>query len=74
METGERVNLQEIEEALNCFKACPKCKCIQGFWVGLKRDYAYVQCKGCGSKFELHKAYRLGTGDQTPKRFGLFRR
>ena len=64
MEIGERLKLQEIEEAFSHFKACPKCGSTEGFWLGLKRDCAYAQCKSCGANFDLFEVYPIGTGNE----------
>jgi len=54
METGEALQLKEVEEASSRFKACPECRSIEGFWIGIKREHAHVQCKTCGaSKMRL---------------------
>ncbi len=59
MEIGENLNLEEIEEAFSQFKTCPKCDSTIGFWLGLRDDHAYVQCKGCGAKFELFEIHKV---------------
>jgi transcription elongation factor Elf1 len=75
MEIGERLNLQEIETASSRFKVCPKCNSREGFWLGLKRDHVYVQCKGCGARFELFEVYKIGEkGKAAPERLKLFRK
>ncbi|MGQ9507264.1 MAG: hypothetical protein ACUVTB_05330 [Candidatus Bathycorpusculaceae bacterium] len=74
MEIGEPLKLQEIEEAFNRFKICPKCNSKQGFWLGIKRDIGYVQCKGCGAKFELHEVYAFGEKGKAPERFKFLRK
>jgi len=74
MEIGERLNLQEIEEAFSHFKTCPKCNSTEGFWLGSKRDHAYVRCKGCGAKFELFEIIRIDEKGKTPKRSKFLRR
>ncbi len=66
---GEDLKIQEIEEAASRFKTCPKCKSVSGFWLGFKRDNAYVQCKGCGAKFELHEVYSLNVKEGSKSRF-----
>jgi len=71
---GEALQLKEIEEASSRFKTCPKCKSIEGFWIGLKREHAHVQCKTCGAKFELFEVYMMGEQGKPPKRFRLFRK
>jgi transcription elongation factor Elf1 len=74
METGEALQLKEVEEASNRFKACPKCSSIEGFWIGVKREHAYVQCKTCGAKFELLEVFTMGKQSKTPERFRVFRK
>jgi len=74
VEIGEHLKLQEIEEAFNNFKTCPKCNSKQGFWLGSKRDVAYVQCKECGAKYELFEVYKMGEKNKTPKRLSFFRK
>ena len=73
---GERegLKIQEIEEAASRFKVCPKCKSVSGFWLGFKRDNAYVQCKGCGAKFELHEVYAISEKGEAPRKSRFFRK
>ncbi|MEM2972201.1 MAG: hypothetical protein QW270_07285 [Candidatus Bathyarchaeia archaeon] len=68
------MKLHEIEDAFNRFKTCPKCNSTQGFWLGLKHDNAYVQCKECGAKFELHEVYVFGEKGKAHERLKFFRR
>jgi len=78
METGEALQLKEVEEASSRFKACPECRSIEGFWIGIKREHARVQCKTCGaSKTRLfstifrYMVLLLRHGRMnSPKRFG----
>jgi len=72
VEIGE-LRLQEIENALNRFKTCPKCNSFQGFWVGVKSDKAYVQCKGCGAKFEISEIYMESGKNEMRKKFRIFK-
>jgi transcription elongation factor Elf1 len=74
MEIGERLKLQEMENALGRFKTCPKCNSAQGFWLGLKRDHAYVQCKGCGASFELFEFYAITKKGEAPKLLKFLRK
>ena len=74
METGGRLKFQEIENVSSRFKMCPKCNSIQGFWLGLKGDKAFVQCKECGTKFELHEVYPIDEKGKTSARFSFFRK
>ncbi|MEM3622990.1 MAG: hypothetical protein QXR76_04385 [Candidatus Bathyarchaeia archaeon] len=68
------MRLQEIENALSRFKACPKCGSLQGFWLGVKLDKPYVQCKGCGAKFEISEVYMLGERGESRKRFDFLKK
>ncbi|MEM3641039.1 MAG: hypothetical protein QXH37_03860 [Candidatus Bathyarchaeia archaeon] len=68
------MRLQEIEEAFTRFRICPKCNSKQGFWLGAKRDLVYVQCKGCGARYELHEVYRISEEGKAPQRLRFFRR
>jgi len=74
VEIGERLNLQEIEEAFSRFKICPKCNSTEGFWLGLKRDHAYIRCKSCGGKFELFEVYRIGEKGKAAERLRFLRK
>ncbi|MGC8895816.1 MAG: hypothetical protein ACP5LB_03470 [Candidatus Bathyarchaeia archaeon] len=74
MEIGEHLKLQELEEAFSHFKTCPKCKSTQGFWLGIRRDIGYVQCKECGAKFELHEVYAFGEKSKTPEKLKFLRK
>jgi len=74
LEIGERLKLQEIEKAFNHFKICPKCNSATGFWLGLKSDSAYVQCKDCGAKFELFEVYKIGERGSPLERLKFFRK
>ncbi|MEM3442972.1 MAG: hypothetical protein QXM86_03850 [Candidatus Bathyarchaeia archaeon] len=58
MEIGE-LRLREIEDFAAQFKICPKCDSLQGFWVGTKSDKAYVQCKVCGTSFEIFEVHAV---------------
>jgi len=68
------LKLQEIEEASGRFKVCPKCNSTIGFWLGMKHDKAYVQCKGCGAQFELSEVYRMSEKGKTPERLTFFKK
>jgi DNA-directed RNA polymerase subunit M/transcription elongation factor TFIIS len=74
MEIGESLNLQEIENTLSRFKECPKCDSKEGFWLGVKRDRTYVQCKSCGANFELFELFAIGEERETPKLLRFFRK
>ncbi|MEM3823531.1 MAG: hypothetical protein QXH87_01210 [Candidatus Bathyarchaeia archaeon] len=74
MEIGESLNLREIENTLNRLKECPKCDSKEGFWLGIKRDHAYVQCKSCGAYFELFKLFTIEKERESPKLLKFFRK
>jgi transcription elongation factor Elf1 len=74
METRKRLKLQEIENASMHFKTCPKCNSVEGFWLGMKRDRAYVQCKECGAGFDLFEVYSVGEKNKPSERFRLFKK
>jgi transcription elongation factor Elf1 len=74
METGEALQLKEVEEASSRFKTCPKCNSAEGSWLGLKREHAYVQCKSCGAKFELFEVYALSEKTRVPERLRFFKK
>ncbi len=74
MEIGEYVNLQEIENASGRFKVCPKCHTNVGFWMGQNHEHPYVQCKGCGARFELFEVYHVTEQTKAPERFRFFRK
>jgi translation initiation factor 2 beta subunit (eIF-2beta)/eIF-5 len=68
------LKLGEIEIVLKHFKVCPRCKSIEGFWLGSKLEYIYFQCKGCGAKFELQEVYDIGERDKMPERLLFFKK
>jgi transcription elongation factor Elf1 len=70
---GEGVRFQEIEKALKHFKICPRCDSIDGFWVGLRRESPYVQCKCCGAKFELFEVFKVSEKGKVPQRLKFLR-
>lgn len=74
MEIGESLKFQEIEEAFSRFKICPKCNSREGFWLGMKRDHVYVQCKSCGGNFELFEVFAFNEKHELPKRLKFFRK
>lgn len=63
------LKLEEVLDASMRITVCPKCGAKEGFWLGFKRDHAYVQCKGCGASFELYQVYPLNekSGKKTLK-------
>jgi len=68
------LKLQEIEDAFYRFNMCPKCNSTRGFWLGLNRDHAYVQCKECGGKFELFEVFKVGERGKPLERLKFFRK
>jgi len=74
LEIGEYLNLQEIEAAAIRFKTCPKCNSAEGFWLGIKNEHVYAQCKGCGAKFQLFEVYAASEKGKAPERFRFFRK
>jgi transcription elongation factor Elf1 len=74
MEIGERLNFQEIENALNLFKRCPKCGSEEGFWFGVKRDRVYLQCKTCGANFETFEFFTVCKERETSRFLRFFRK
>jgi transcription elongation factor Elf1 len=53
---------------------CPKCGSREGFWLGVKRSHAYVQCKSCGASFELYEVFALNGKNEPSKRLKIFRK
>ncbi|MGQ9641696.1 MAG: hypothetical protein ACUVUF_06185 [Candidatus Bathycorpusculaceae bacterium] len=74
MEIGERLKLEEIENAFNRFQKCPKCESKEGFWLGMKRDRLYLQCKSCGANFELIEFFAPSEERKTPKLLRFLRK
>jgi transcription elongation factor Elf1 len=74
METGGYLSLHEIETAFQRFKICPKCNSTVGFWLGLKREHTYVQCKSCGARFDFCEVYVMDGNGKTPARLKFLRR
>jgi len=74
VEIGGVLRLQEIEEVASRFRVCPKCNSTQGFWLGVRRDHAYVLCKGCGAKFELFEVYRIDEESKGSRKTSFFRK
>ena len=71
MENGEVLKLEEIEALASKFTTCPKCHSKEGFWLGVKHDHVYVQCKGCGASFELCEVFPI---EEASKRLKFFRK
>lgn len=71
LETGEALKLEDIEALASKFTVCPKCGSKEGFWLGVKRSHAYIQCKSCGGSFELYEVFALSEkgGSPTPLKF-----
>lgn len=74
MEIGEALRLEEIITVASKFTVCPKCNSREGFWLGVKRNHAYVQCKGCGASFELFEVFAIGEKSEAPKHLKFFRK
>ncbi|MBS7647151.1 MAG: hypothetical protein QXD34_00090 [Candidatus Bathyarchaeia archaeon] len=54
------MKLEEVLASSAQITYCPKCGSREGFWLGFKREHVYVQCKGCGTCFELRQTYPIG--------------
>jgi hypothetical protein len=67
METGEHLRLREIETALGHLKLCPKCSSNSGFWLIIKSDHIFTQCKCCGAEFGLCEAYKISEENRKSK-------
>jgi len=75
LEKGRGIlRFEEIEDALSRFDKCPKCSSTEGFWLGLRRGRFYVQCKGCGVKFEYFEMYRVEKESKGSRIFSFFRK
>ncbi|MGQ9539091.1 MAG: hypothetical protein ACUVTE_05890 [Candidatus Bathycorpusculaceae bacterium] len=68
------MKLEEIIAAADKLNLCPKCGSKEGFWLGVKRNYAYVQCKSCGASFELFEVFALTAKSEAPQRLKFFRK
>jgi len=71
------LKLEEIMAAAGKISLCPKCGSKEGFWLGVKRNHAYVQCKSCGSSFELYEVFALsdkGGKDKSSQSLKVFRK
>jgi DNA-directed RNA polymerase subunit RPC12/RpoP len=73
-EDGRGLRLEEIIAAAGRLNLCPKCGSKEGFWLGVKRNHAYVQCKGCGASFELFEVFALSEKSGASQRLKLFRK
>ncbi|MEM3769644.1 MAG: hypothetical protein QXG76_00475 [Candidatus Bathyarchaeia archaeon] len=74
MEIGEALKLDEMLATASKFNVCPKCNSREGFWLGIRRNHAYVQCKGCGTSFELLEVFAIGEKKEQPKHLKFFRK
>ncbi|MEM1540435.1 MAG: hypothetical protein QXJ07_03530 [Candidatus Bathyarchaeia archaeon] len=74
LEIGEALKLDEILAVASKFNVCPKCNSREGFWLGIRRNHAYVQCKGCGANFELFEVFAVGERGEAPKHLKFFRK
>ena len=72
LEIGEALRLEEIEALAGHFNVCPKCGSREGFWLGVKRDRGYVQCKGCGASFELFEVFSFGEKREVSRRLSFW--
>jgi len=54
------MRLEEIEAVYSSFKNCPKCGSKEGFWLSVKSDAEYIQCKHCGALFEICEVFYTG--------------
>ncbi|MBS7608465.1 MAG: hypothetical protein QXL77_03165 [Candidatus Bathyarchaeia archaeon] len=68
------MKLEEVLAVSSQMKSCPKCSSSEGFWLGFKRDHAYVQCKSCGSSFELYQIYKINEKEGKPQSRKIFRK
>jgi transposase-like protein len=68
------LRLDEILAVASKFNVCPKCNSREGFWLGIRRNHAYVQCKGCGASFELFEVFSFGEKGEAPKHLKFFRK
>jgi ribosomal protein L37AE/L43A len=66
--SGERLNLEEIEDFHKSLQACPECKSKEGFWLIAKRDATFFQCKHCAVILEACKIFPT---QKEPKDFKL---
>jgi translation initiation factor 2 beta subunit (eIF-2beta)/eIF-5 len=70
----EDLRVQEIETALARFKTCPRCNAVEGFWLGLARECIFVQCKCCGSKYQLIEVYDTKEKSKNQNRLRFLRK
>ena len=63
------MNLDDLDKASAGFRVCPRCRSFKQFWVGVRDDRPYVQCKVCGQKFELFEVYKIEGNKDSEARF-----
>jgi len=68
------LRLEEIITSVGKLNFCPKCGSKEGFWLGVKYNHAYVQCKGCGANFELFEVFALNGKSAASKWLKFFRK
>jgi transcription elongation factor Elf1 len=47
----------EIEEIFKTVKKCPNCGSSEGFWLALKLEKRFLQCKHCGALIEVCEVF-----------------
>jgi len=65
---------EEIETVLKHFKVCPRCKSIEGFWLGSKLEYIYFQCKDAGQNSSFKKSITSVRETKKPERLLFFKK
>jgi hypothetical protein len=73
-EKGEPLNFQDIETACSNFKACPKCNSKEGYWLGSAHNHIYIQCKCCGTNFNLFEFYPMKNKTATAEGHNFLRK
>jgi DNA-directed RNA polymerase subunit RPC12/RpoP len=68
------LSLRDVETALSSLDVCPKCFSTIGFWLEVRHDRVYVQCKACGSKLVHVELYETKEKNRAPRLPALFRR
>jgi len=63
------MGLEEIEAVYSALKNCPKCGSNEGFWLSVKSDAEYIQCKHCGALFEICEVFSTG-GEKSKSSIG----
>jgi ribosomal protein L37AE/L43A len=64
-----RLNLDEIENFRSSLKSCPECSSTEGFWLVVKRDKTYFQCKHCAAILEICEILPRSKSTKESKRF-----